>query len=130
MTGLRLLLGAAALIAVVAVLAACSGGGAAASMTPPPDAAASIDAKDGRFSTAELAIPAGKPFQLFFRNLDGAPHNVAIYADASASKSLFVGDTIENAATTYDVPAIPSGTYYFRCDVHPNMTGIIRAGDS
>jgi plastocyanin len=128
MTRLNALLGGVLLIAVVAVLAACSGGGAAASVSPPAGVGASIDAKDIKFSSSALSVPAGKPFQLFFRNLDGAPHNVAIYRDSSAAQPLFVGETITNAATTYQVPAIPAGTYFFRCDVHPQMTGSVVAG--
>ena len=121
---LLLLLGVGALTMV-----ACSGGGgAAASVTPPPDAAVSIDANNLKFSTAELAVPADARFKLFFRNLESAPHNVAIYKDSSASEKIFVGETITNAAITYDVPAIPVGEYFFRCDVHPDMTGTVQAG--
>ena len=117
------------LLAVGALtLTGCSTGGAAASATPPQDAAASIDANGLKFSTAELAVPADAPFKLFFRNLEGLPHNVAIYRDASASEKVFVGETITNAATTYEVPAIPAGEYFFRCDVHTDMTGTVRAG--
>ena len=108
-------------------MAGCSGGGAAASVTPPPDAAASIEANNLKFSTAEVAVPAGAPFRLFFRNLEGAPHNVAIYKESTASEKIFVGETITNAALTYDVPAIPAGEYFFRCDVHTDMTGTLRA---
>jgi plastocyanin len=25
--------------------------------------------------------------------------------------------------TTYDIPALKPGTYYFHCDVHPTMNG-------
>ena len=128
MTILRFMLAGVLLFAAVAVLAACSGGGAAASVTSPPGASASIDAKDVKFSSAQLTVPAGKPFQLFFRNLEGIPHNVAIYRNSSASEKIFVGATITNAAVTYDVPAIAAGSYYFRCDVHPQMARTLVAG--
>jgi plastocyanin len=110
MTATRALLVGTALIAVVAVFAACSGGGAAAWASPPPGVDVSIDAKDIAFSTSTLNVRAGQPFKLFFRNLDAAPHNVAIYRDDSASQPIFVGATITDAAVMYDVPSIPSGT--------------------
>jgi plastocyanin len=111
----------------VAVLAACSGGGAAASVTPPPDAVVTITAKDNQFDQAAVDVPAAADFGLFFKNLDGVPHNVAVFTDSSAAKSIFVGQTITDAATTYDVPALEPGTYFFRCDVHPDMTGSLVA---
>jgi plastocyanin len=120
-------LSAVVLILIVGMVAACSGGTAAA-VTPPPAAAATIDAKDGQFSSDSLHVPAGTSFELFFRNLDWEPHNVAIYVDSSASDPVFSGQTIMNAATTYEMPALKAGSYYFRCDVHPNMKGTLTAG--
>ena len=108
---------------LLALVACGGGGGAAASITPPPDADATITAHDGSFDPTVLTLPAGKPTRLFFRNLDPAPHNVAIYTDASASHKLFVGDVVTDAATVYDMPALDPGDYFFRCDVHTNMTG-------
>lgn len=124
MNSLRtVLLGAA----LVAVLAACTGGGAAASATPPPDAAVTIAAKDNKFDQASVDVPAAAAFRMFFKNLDGVPHNVAVFTDSSAATSIYVGETITDAATTYDVPALQPGTYFFRCDVHPDMTGSLVA---
>ena len=84
---------------------------------------------DQSFSSDRLTVPAGEPFGLAFDNEDdGVPHNVAIYTDDSAVQSLFVGDVVEGPKTvTYDVPAIGSGEYYFRCDVHPQMNGTLEA---
>jgi len=112
---------------LAAVLSAC-GGGAAASVTPPPGADVSIDAKNGQFTPTEVTAPAGQPFELFFRNLDAEPHNVAILAAGSGANADFHGEVITNAATTYAVPALAAGRYTFRCDVHQNMTGTIVAG--
>jgi plastocyanin len=72
------------------------------------------------FDQSCLAAPAGKSFTIEFTNNASIPHNVAIYTDQSAAKSLFVGESFLGVETmTYDVPAIDAGTYFFRCDVHP-----------
>src|SRR3954454_5173613 len=114
-------------MAIVAV-AACSGGGAAASITPPPDAVASVSAQNGSFVEKSIELPAGAPSRLFFRNLDGQPHNIAIYKDSTAAAKLFVGEAITNAAQVYALPALDPGSYFFRCDIHPDMTGTVKVG--
>ena len=116
--------------AAIVGLAACSAG----SSGPPP--ARSIDpdaltiaARDLKFSTSALSAPADEPFQLAFDNQEGAPHNVAIYLDASASEQVFGSDPFSGPAlVTYDVPALAPGTYFFRCDVHPDMSGELAVG--
>lgn len=110
---------------VAVVLAACSGGGSAASVTPPPEADLVVESADMAFDTDTITLTAGEPTTLFYRNLDGAPHNIAIYTDDSASEELFVGETITDDAVTYEIPALEPGTYFFRCDVHPDMTGTV-----
>lgn len=87
----------------------------------PTGTALSVTAHSIHFSTSCLAAPAGKPFTITFHNQDsGVPHNVAIYSSSAATKVLFRGQIVTGAATaTYHVPALPAGTYYFRCDVHP-----------
>jgi plastocyanin len=125
MTALRMLFVAAGL---VAVLAACSGGGSAASVSPPPEAEVTVSATDNTFDAPTITLAAGETTALFFRNLDAAPHNIAIYTDATASQSLFVGDTISDAAITYEIPPLEPGEYFFRCDVHPDMIGTVLVG--
>jgi plastocyanin len=51
------------------------------------------------------------------------PHNVAIYTDSSKSSKLFAGDLVSNTDVVYEVPALEPGTYFFDCELHPNMTG-------
>jgi plastocyanin len=116
-----LLIGAA----LAAVLAACSGGGSAASASAPPEADLTVAAQEIAFDATEINVPAGESIELYFRNLDGAPHNVAIYTDASASEPIYVGETITDAAVPYEIPAIEAGEYFFRCDLHPDMTGTL-----
>lgn len=112
-------------IALVAILTACSGGGSAASASPPAEADLTVNAEGNAFDPATITLTAGEETTVFFRNLDGMPHNIAIYTDDSATASLFVGDTITDAAVTYEIPALEPGEYFFRCDVHPDMTGTV-----
>jgi cytochrome c oxidase subunit 2 len=80
-----------------------------------------ISAKNIHFDKPCLAAPAGKPFTITFHNEDsGVPHDVAIYTNSSATKALFVGAIVTGpTVVVYHVPALPAGTYYFRCNVHP-----------
>jgi plastocyanin len=125
----RLLSSALITIAVV-VLAACSpaSGGRTAAPSIDPDALR-ISAKDLVFSTSTLSAPADEPFQIAFDNQESAPHNVAIYRDSSATEKVFGSDPFSGpAVVTYDVPALAPGTYFFRCDVHPDMSGQLTVG--
>ena len=121
----------ASLVALaILVLAACSAGssGQAAASSIDPNAL-TITAKDLKFSTSALSAPADQPFQIAFDNQESAPHNIAIYRDGSASEKLFGSDPFSGpAVVTYDVPALSAGTYFFRCDVHPEMAGELTAG--
>lgn len=114
---------------LITILTACSGGGSAASVTAPPEADLTITAEGMAFDRSEITAAAGEPFELFFRNLAGVPHNVAIYTDASASEPIFVGETISDAATVYEVAALEPDEYFFRCDLHPDMTGTLVVED-
>jgi len=121
-----------ALATVALAAAACSstsaGDGAAVPSAGPADPNAPvIVARDLQFTTRDVQVPAGKAFQLTFTNAEGAPHNVAIYTDSSASTNLFRGEIFSNATKTAEVPALAAGSYFFRCDVHPEMQGTITA---
>jgi plastocyanin len=119
------------LVALAAVLAACSGASAADAtpvpVTPgtPSGDAISITAKDLKFAQTQVSVKAGAAFSVDFDNQDGAPHNIAI-SDASGA-SVFKGDIVSATKVTYAVPALAAGTYTFKCEVHPNMTGTITA---
>ena len=86
-----------------------------------------VVAADMKFQTPDVVVPAGAAFELTFDNRDSAPHNVAIYTDSSASQALFKGEIFSAGSKVYEVPALAAGTYFFRCDVHPDMTGTIVA---
>jgi plastocyanin len=70
-------------------------------------------AQNVAFGTDCLAAPAGKAFTITFMN-----------HDAGATQELFKGALVSGPATiNYKVGALPAGTYFFRCDVHPQMKG-------
>ena len=89
-----------------------------------------IAATNIAFDTDTLTFPADTPSTLTFQNNDaGIQHNVAIYTDDSLSKALFQGEVITGVTSVvYQIPAMPEGTYYFHCDIHPNMHGTVTVG--
>ncbi len=95
-----------------------SGGGSAATTVQ-------LTAQNIQYDKTDLEAPANAAFAIAFNNQDaGVPHNVAI-KDASG-KEIFKGDIVTGVTqTTYQVPALPAGTYTFYCSVHPNMTGTL-----
>ena len=84
-------------------------------------------AKNMAFNTTTITVPAGAEITVNFDNQDnGIPHNFAVYQDKTAAKQIYKGDIIVGPRTityTFTAPTKP-GSYFFRCDVHPNtMTG-------
>ena len=114
------------LLLLALILVACSGGGSATvgPAASVPAGAIAISAKDLKFSTATLTAPADEAFQIAFDNQEAAPHNVAIYTDESAAEKILVEEPFTGPKQViYSVPATPAGTYFFRCDIHPDMKG-------
>jgi plastocyanin len=124
MTAIRTSCAGVALLVTVA-LGACTAVGSAPVASQPAETEAIITAQSNAFDQPTLTVPASVAFDLYFRNLDGAPHNVAIYTDASLSEEVFVGEVITEGSILYAVPALEAGEYFFRCDVHPEMTGTL-----
>lgn len=122
---------AAAGLLVALTLAACSSANGAPIPSGPPASvdpnAVVIEARDMAFAQAEVEVPAGKAFALVFDNSgDTYPHNVAI--DDASGANQFRGEVIDGGKTvTYQVTALAAGSYTFKCDVHPSMTGIVVA---
>ena len=127
---LRAVTRAAALAAVAAVVAACGSSAlgydaAPASLSPNSPKLAAVDVA---FDQADVAVPASKPLILVFENRENITHNVSVYADAALQRRLFEGVLFNGPATRwYPIPALAPGTYVFVCDLHPTMTGRLRA---
>ncbi len=86
-----------------------------------------LTAQNFAFDKSTITVPAGAQITVNLRNMDsGAPHNFAVYTDASAATTIFKGPNVNGPGTTtytFTAPSTP-GTYFFRCDVHPTtMTG-------
>jgi plastocyanin len=85
------------------------------------------------FSTDALQVPSNAPIDLEFDNEDpGTGHNVQIFdGPDDTAASLFDGPVITGPSkTTYTVPALPDGEYFFHCKIHPTtMTGTITAAE-
>ena len=123
----RILL-AIGLVALAAISAACSSASAQPLPSGPVDAnGPTVVAKDMKFTSPTVEVKAGTNFTLHFDNQDAAPHNVGIYTDSSASRAVSVGEIVTSGAKDQVVPALKAGTYFFRCDVHHDMTGTIVA---
>lgn len=116
------------LIVLAAVSAACSTAAAQPIPSGPIDQnGPTIVAKDMKFSQASVEVKAGTNVTVHFDNQDNAPHNLAIYTDSSASTPVSVGGVVTAAKADQVLPALKPGTYFFRCDVHHDMTGTIVA---
>ena len=126
--GIAMMMGGVALVAVGPEKKAEGGGEAqVVALAAPPGAAA-----DG-FDTDTLAVKADEPIALEFDNQDpNVPHNVVIF-DGPDEKApeLFKGELVTGPAkVTYQVDALPAGSYFFHCEVHPaTMQGVIDAGE-
>jgi mono/diheme cytochrome c family protein/plastocyanin len=105
-----------------------SSGASAGPSSPPAATILEISASSSTaFDETDFTVPADEDFQIHFQNNEaGVPHNVEVKDSSGAT--LVRGDIITGVAeATYDVAAVPAGTYPFACSVHPNMIGTITA---
>jgi plastocyanin len=122
---LRLAAPVAILVTLALIAAACSGGAS----RPTAEAVAvggdvTITADNLQFNVGTINAPADTEFTITFTNMESEPHNVAVYV-AEAGEQVVIGEIITgpDVTTQVVVPALDAGTYYFRCDVHPEMEG-------
>jgi plastocyanin len=118
-------LAGAGLLAIA--LAACGSSASPAPSGPLPSLTANsprVVAKDVKFTTTTVTAPANTAFAMDFDNEDNVPHNVSIAS--SGGQEVFKGEIFTGAGhRVYAVPALAAGTYSFKCDVHPDMTGTL-----
>jgi plastocyanin len=77
-----------------------------------------------RFEPYNVSAVAGQAFDLAYVNTDGFPHDVVIAADdGSVAFATDIHSTRGQAI--YQVPPLAAGTYQLKCDVHPDMRGVL-----
>jgi hypothetical protein len=106
--------------------AAASGPPPAPPEVPPGGTALQLTATNQTFNARTLTAQSAAPVVVQLSNQDpGVLHNFALYNNRSASQSIFVGELVTGpAVTTFNFTAPPPGSYFFRCDVHPeDMNG-------
>lgn len=126
------LLGAVALLLMALVISACSTGtppAPTAPLTAPPGGVlVRISADRLAFDTSQVTVPAGKPILIAFENKESAPHNVAVYTDNSLTSPISIGETFSGPDTkAQQLGPLAAGSYFFRCDLHPDMKGTLTA---
>lgn len=97
---------------------------------PEPGAVVEVAAANLAFEPTTLSVPAGEPFTIAFANQDAdVQHNVDIFDNQEFSgTALFEGELVTGVVTIeYAVEPLEAGTYFFRCVVHPTMTGELTA---
>jgi plastocyanin len=103
--------------------AAADGGGGGAGPVGSGPVDVTIVAQNITFDQSTLTANAGQEFNVTLDNQDaGVIHNIAFYTDASASTPIQVGNLLtgpDSEVVSFTAPSAP-GTYYFRCDVHPD----------
>jgi plastocyanin len=90
------------------------------------DGEVAISADNLEFDASTIEAPAGAEFTITFTNNESQPHNVAIYSE-EGGEEIVAGEVITgpDATTQIVVPALDAGTYYFQCDIHPDMNGTV-----
>jgi plastocyanin len=110
-----------------------------ASPTAVPAVTVELTAAKMTFNKPVITVPAGADIVVNFHNLEpsgssqvtGMAHNFGVYDSPAAHTKIFSGAIItggQNITYRFTAPA-ESGTYFFRCDVHPllmNGTFIVR----
>lgn len=85
-----------------------------------------VGADNLAFDVEEIELHPDSEVTISFQNNEAQPHNIAIYTDEDASEEIFVGDIVTGPITVeYHFTSPEPGTYFFRCDVHPNMRGTV-----
>lgn len=99
----------------------------------PPSATLQITAQGIAWDKTRLSALPNVPLTLTMQNNDaGTPHNIHFTQGADPGGEDVAATDIENGVSTQTLnfgPLAP-GDYYYLCDVHPNMEGVLTAAEA
>lgn len=113
------------LLVTIGLLATACTSAPSPGVTWPPDAVV-VAADNLAFDTTEIDLAAGSAGTLVLVNKERQPHNVAITTERDGKGDLlFRHDLVSATTAVMQLPTIPAGTYFFRCEAHPTMNGTV-----
>ncbi len=133
----RYVIAVAVALAAAGLVVGCSSGGSKTATSTPSNGTqggggasttVALTAKSLQYDKHSITLPANTQVTVTLNNQDaGVSHNFAVYKDKSASTKIFGGDLVTGPATKdYSFSTPGPGSYYFRCDVHPDtMNGTL-----
>ena len=118
----------AALPLALVLAAGCSGapGASAPAASAVDEPSVTVAIQGMALVPAHFSVPEGRPFRIVFENEDSQmAHALAIERGTS---DVWRGTPVQGPGTaTYEVPALPGGTYTVYCQVHFGITGVLDA---
>ena len=85
-------------------------------------------AEGGKWDKTTLAAPAGSIWHIAVVSQEPiGHHNFVVASGKTFEERIYTGkNLLPKATVTYDIPALPAGSYLFICTVHPEtMTGTL-----
>ena len=80
------------------------------------------------FSTDQLTAAAGSVTISFDNREDGVTHNFALYDSPDSAQNLIEATELQPGPSTSELALdLEAGEYYYNCQVHPQMTGVLTA---
>lgn len=88
-----------------------------------------LTAKTDLWSLTQIDAPAGKVWHVQIDN-SGYAHNFTVASGPTVPERIYMTKQFETKGTfTFDIPALPAGSYLFKCTIHPlRMTGTLTIG--
>lgn len=84
-------------------------------------------ATNARWDQTSITAPAGKVWHVKIDNQEKTtPHNFTVASGPTFPERIFTSPNFRGGTYTFDIPALPAGSYLFICTLHANtMTGTL-----